>query len=233
MGQQSNYVERHEGYVRNSWSSTELVDTFIEHVTRIRDLDRIIDELFQNTFAQHIMETTAYSFMRLMNELTVNSLLNSLSRITEPAMTSGKENLTVERIVDEMVWTEGRDIKAQRIKERCDCFHELLKEGRNKRLAHNDLGTSLTNRGFPLPEGLHKEAIEELEFLISIACEQNGRFGKSVILLEKGDVIDFRKALGDSLLYRRALEDSRLPESMKKAMLLWRLDLSNKMQGSA
>ena len=218
--------------MKNSPSSTKLIDTFIEYVTRIRDLDRVIDELFQNTFAQHIMETTAYSFMRLMNELTVNSLLNSLSRITEPATTLGKENLTVERVVDEMVWTEGRDIKAQRIKERCDCFHELLKEGRNMRLAHNDLGTSLTDRGFPLPEGLHKEAIEQLESLISIAYEQDGRSGTSVILLEEGDVIDFRKALGDSLLYRRALEDSRLPESMKEAMLLWRVDLSTKMQGS-
>ena len=218
--------------MKDSPSSTELVDTFIQHVTRIRDLDRIIDELFQNTFAQYIMETTAYSFMRLMNELTVNSLLNSLSRITEPATTLGKENLTVERIVDEMIWTDGRDIKAQRIKERCDCFHELLKEGRNKRLAHNDLGTSLTNMGFPLPEGFHKEAIEQLESLISIACEQDGRPGMSVILLEEGDVIYFRKALGDSLLYRRALDDRRLPESMKRDMLLWRLDLSDKMQGS-
>ena len=219
-------------------STTELIDTFIGHVTWIRDLDRIIDELFQNPVAQKIMEETARSFMLLMNKLTVNSLLNSLSRITEPAVTRKKENLTVERLVEKIVWTERRDIEAQRIKERCDCFHRLLKEGRNRRLAHNDLETSLTNRGFPLSEDLHKEIIKELESLIRIACEQHGRSGRPVILgglgegekEDVGDVFDFRKTLGDSLLYRRALDDPRLPESMKRDMLLWRLELSDKMQ---
>ena len=117
------------------------------------------------------------------------------------------------------------------VKERCDGFHGLLKEGRNKRLAHNDLGTSMTNRRFPLPGNLLKEIIEQLESLIRIACEEHGRSGRSVFLGTEGDVIDFRMALGDSLLYRRALEDPRLPESMKEVMLLWRRDLSDKMRG--
>ena len=230
MGKQSTYVEREEGYVMSSPSSPELIDMFIEHVTWIRGLDRIIDELFQNKTAQQIMEKTASDFMLLMNRLTVNSLLNSLSRITEPAQTFGKENFTVARVVDELVWTEGRDIEAQRIKQQCDGFHGRLKEGRNKRLAHNDLGTSLTNRRFPLPENLPKEIIEQLESLIRIACEQHGRSGRPVTLGTDGDVIDFRIALGDSLLYRRALDDRRLPELMKEDMLLWRLELSDKLQ---
>ena len=214
-----------------SRSVPNVLQAFVEHVTWIRNLDRILDELFQNPVAQEIMDHTAREFMHVMNKLTVNSLWNSLSRITEPAQTFGHKNLSVERVVKEVTWTESRDIEARRIKERCDGFHGLVKEGRNKRLAHNDLGTSLTSRGFPVPEKLHKEIIAELERLIRLASEQYGKPRRPVVLSAEGCVIDFRKALGDSLLYRRALDDPRLPESLTHDMRVWRLDLSRKMCG--
>ena len=202
---------------------------FVQHVTWIRDLDRILDELFQNPSAQNIMEGTALDFMLKINILTHNSLINGLSRITEPAETHGHRNLTVEHLVGNIHWTEGRGVQAKEIAKRCKCFHRQLKEGRNKIGAHNDLETTLTDRTFPLPENLCKQVIEQLECLMRLAHAQLGIGGGRVVLGACGDVLDFRKAIGDSLLYDRALSDERMPRELKKDMSLWRLDLTRRM----
>ena len=175
------------------------------------------------------MERTAYDFMLTMNTLTHNSLINGLSRITESAETFGRRNLTVEHVVGIVCWTEGRGVDAAEIAERCRSYHSQLKDGRNKIGAHNDLETTLTDRAFPLPENLAKQVIKELECLVQLACEQLRMGDGRVVLGVGGDVFDFRRALGDSLLYDRALKDERLPSDLKMDMSLWRLDLTRRI----
>ena len=172
------------------------------------------------------MDRTAPQFMKLMNRVTVNSLIGAMCRITEPASTHGQQNLTVRSIEKRLPWTDGRKPEAEQIAQRCDCLHRQLKKGRNKRLAHNDLNTILADTGFPLPLKIAKEVIDQLECLIELAYAQSGPPLGGVVLGGKGDVRDFKKALGDSVLYERALADPRLPEDLKTEMLLWRLEIS-------
>ena len=98
--------------------------------------------------------------MKLMNRVTVNSLIGAMCRITEPASTHGQQNLTVRSIEKRLPWTDGRKLEAEQIAQRCDCLHRQLKKGRNKRLAHNDLNTILADTGFPLPPKIAKEVID-------------------------------------------------------------------------
>ena len=210
-------------------SIEEVVQRFVQHVTWLRNLDRILDELFQNPAAQEIMERTAYDFMLTMNTLTHNSLINGMSKITESAETFGNRNLTVEHVVGIVCWTEGRGVDAREIAEHCRSYHLQLKEGRNKIGAHNDLETALTDRTYPVQENLGKQVIEQLECLVQLAFEQLGLGDGRVVLGLPGDVFDFGKALGDSLLYDRTLADERLPSDLKMDMLLWRLDLKDRM----
>ena len=210
-------------------SIEKIIHRFVQHVTWLRNLDRILDELFQNPAAQEIMERTAYDFMLTMNILTHNSLINGLSRITESAETFGHRNLTVEHVVGIVCWTEGRGVDARELAERCRSYNRQLKEGRNKIGAHNDLETTLTDRTYPLQENLGKQVIEQLECLVPLAFEQLGLGDGRVVLDLPGDVFDFRKALGDSLLYDRTLADERLPSDLRMDMLRWRLDLKHGM----
>lgn len=206
------------------------IKSFVDHVTWIRGLARIVDELFQNPAAQDIMERTAPRFLKVMNHVTINSAIGAMCRITEPAKTFGQQNLTARSIVEETRWTDGRAQEAEQIAERCDCLHQRLKERRNKLLAHNDLDAILTDRRFPLPADIAKKVIEQLELLIKLVFAQYGRAWSPVVLGGRGDVVSFRKALGDSLLYERALDDERLSKDLKTDMLLWRLDISEVLE---
>ena len=201
------------------------IKIFAEYVTWIRDLDRIVDELFENPAAREVMEEIAPVFMKVMNKIVLNSLINSLCRITEPAETHGNQNFTVQHVVGELRWTEGRHITAQQILKRCDDFHQLLKEGRNKISAHNDWKTILTKREYPLPPDLSKRVIEQLLCLIMHAYEEYGSgLDGHVSLGVEGDVLDFRKALANSLVYERTLSDRRLPQDLQLDMRRWRSD---------
>lgn len=201
--------------MKEARSIEDVIRKFLEHVTAIRILDRIIDELFRNTSAREMMDRTAPEFMRWMNILTHNSLINGLCRITERAETHGNANLTVEHLVEAIDWTDSRDIQAQEITIRCKCFHRQLKKGRNKIGAHNDFDTALDDRRFELPKNICKQVIEQLECLMVLAHEQLGIGSRRVVLGANGDVLDFRKALGDSLLFDRALADERLPPDLR------------------
>ena len=183
-----------------------------------------MDELFQNPAAQDIMDKTAPQFMMRMNRVVLNSMIGAMCRITEPTRSRGQQNLTVRTIVKRILWTEGRDSQAERIAQRCDCFHQQLKKGRDKLFAHNDLKTALAGQWFPfpLPPSIDKDVIEQLERLIKLASEQCGRPSSPVVL--RGDERKFIKALNDSLLYERTLNDPRLSEKLRSDMLLWRLD---------
>ena len=210
--------------VRQPSATTALVDSFVDHVTWIRGLDQIMDELFQNPAAQDIMDKTAPQFMMRMNRVVLNSTIGAMCRITEPARSRGQQNLTVRTIVKRILWNDGRDSQAERIAQRCDCYHQQLKKGRDKLLAHNDLKTALAGQWFPfpLPPSIGKDVIEQLERLIKLASEQCGLPPSRVVL--RGDEHEFIKALNDSLLYKRALMDCRLPEELRTDMLLWRLE---------
>ena len=206
------------------------VKSFVGHVTYIRGLDRIMNELFQNPAAQAIMNETAPQFMMKMNREVLNSMLAAMCRITEPAKSHGQQNLTVQTIVKGTQWTEGRDSEAKRIAQLCDGFYRQLKVGRDKMLAHNDLKTALDDQWspFPLPPSIGKDVIEQLESLIKLAYEQfEQTWGGSVILL--GDERELIKGLNDSLLYERALKDCRLPKELRTDMLVWRLESSKEL----
>ena len=204
--------------------TTALIDSFAEHVLWIRGLNHIIREVFHNPAARDIMDKTAPQFMMRMNMVVLNSVIGAMCRITEPAKSHGQQNLTVRTIVKRTKWTEGRDSQAECIAQRCDCFYQQLKKGRDKLLAHNDLKTTLAGQPFPFPlsPSSGKDVIEQLEQLIKLAYEQFGKPWESVLL--RGDEREILTALNDSLLYERALKDCRLPEELRTEMLLWRLE---------
>ena len=218
--------------MNSSATVPDFITIFVEYVTHIQILDRILDELFENPTAKEIMNTTAHRFWYRMKLLTVNSLLTDLSLITEHAETGKHQNLTVEYIIKTIEWTNGREQEAQEILTKCKGFYGKLKDGRNKRLAHNDLDSCLSDRAFPLPSDIHKRVIKQLQSLIDLAYAQHGELsGGPVTISVPGDVIDFRKTLGTPRLYERVLKDPRLPRDLKNDMSEWEFELSRQMDG--
>ena len=155
-----------EDAVKKAKAVRDLIQKFVEHVTWILILDRIVDELFQNAAAQKLMEDTAPEFLKVMNRLTINNLILSLCRTTEPAQTGTHSNLTVQQVVNSTCWDDCRKPRVKQIEKRCDSFHSELKGVRDKLLAHKDLEWIMKkNIRSCLSEDIHKKVKKVLEQL--------------------------------------------------------------------
>jgi hypothetical protein len=111
----------------------------------------------------------APSFFGVLQQTFRNDILMSLSRITDPSRTGGKENLSLvlltERI-DPSAFPALRhtlDTSLQEIIAHCTPFRDL----RNRTLAHKDLPTALRYHSNPLP-GISQNMINDALRMIRV-----------------------------------------------------------------
>lgn len=109
-----------------------------------------------------ILNDFAPDFFQLVHDGLILDLLVTMSRMTDPAKTRKKENLTLDRLMS-MLGTPGnaqlsRELRAKvtAVKQRCQPFRDI----RNRQLAHTDLGTALEYDPNPLP-GISREMVEQ------------------------------------------------------------------------
>ena len=108
-----------------------------------------------------ILNDFAPDFFQVVHDGLIFDLLLTMSRMTDPAKTRSKENLTLDRLMS-MLRKPGSEklpkelrIKVEAVKQSCHPFRDI----RNRQLAHTDLGTALEYHPDPLP-GISREMVE-------------------------------------------------------------------------
>jgi hypothetical protein len=101
-------------------------------------------------------------FFYVVQETLLDEVQVMLSKLTDPAQTSGHENLSLDQL-QSRVEKHGDPHLAQRLRALLDDLHRKCKTfrvRRNKKLAHLDLATALQGTTNPLP-GVSRQMIED------------------------------------------------------------------------
>lgn len=110
-----------------------------------------------------ILNDFAPDFFQIVHDGLIYDILLTMSRLTDPAETSKKENLTLDRLLlmlkrdecEDEDFVAGLERNLTSLKDECQPFRNI----RNRRIAHSDLGTALDYHPNPLP-GVSREMIE-------------------------------------------------------------------------
>jgi len=157
----------------------------------IRKLNRewqIFQELFTESEERiKILSNTAGTFFYIIQELLKESVFLTISRLTDPKMSAGKENLSLEKLVSELESSGDSKLAKELALEltKIKDNSEPIRKWRNKKLSHADLQKSTNPKFNPLPPvllgTLDKIFIQINEFSNAIAKE----LGKPYVLHEK------------------------------------------------
>jgi len=118
-----------------------------------------------------LLNRSAAGFFRIFEDLLVDDILLSISRLVGPKQTFGKDNLTLERLVhsiDSTKYSQLRgDIEQQFSNARRKCA--FTKDQRDKRIAHPDLLTKLQAKLLPSPTTTTvDEALESIGAVMNV-----------------------------------------------------------------
>jgi hypothetical protein len=109
-----------------------------------------------------LLNRYATFFFRVVQQTLFENTLLSISRLTDPAKTRGKENRSLEAFIHQVNRFDDGDLEAgltqdlAEIRRLCEPFRDW----RNRRIAHSDLPTALKVDTEPLP-GISRASIEE------------------------------------------------------------------------
>lgn len=139
-----------------------IFETLQEDVIWVHAKWRVFRQLFGKSEKRiAILNDFAPDFFLIVHDGLIYDILLTMSRLTDPAETSKKENLTLDRLLlmlkrnedKEFLEVVERNLKS--LKDECQPFRDI----RNRRIAHSDLGTALDYHPNPLP-GVSREMIE-------------------------------------------------------------------------
>jgi hypothetical protein len=125
------------------------------------------------------MNETAPAFFAILKNVLFEELVLILGRLTDPASTFGKENASLDKLV-EIIVQEGNLALASSVRAQVNVFrtkHSAFRTWRNARVNHNDLATLLNTRSTPMPQLPRKqveEAVEEMAAIMNAVSEGLG-----------------------------------------------------------
>jgi len=134
-------------------------------------------ELFQRGQDRiDLLNSTASNFFYFLNKLLYEDALLHIARITDPAESFGRQNLSVTRLAGAIAELGLRQsVEAATARALTTC--EFARAWRNKRLAHADLDTLRQGNAAGLPEVTEarvEDALESLRQLLRMVDEHYG-----------------------------------------------------------
>ena len=176
----------------------------------------VFSQLYATNEARvELLNASAPRFFRLCQDVFINDIMITISRLTDPRQTFGKDNLSMERLVALVDKPKHPDLKGEverlltEAKSKCRFAREL----RNRRLAHSDLFTRLQGPTGSLPDATKRQVEEALATLRAIMNAVEVYFEDNTVLYEQvlmtGD--------GDNLICR--LHDARTYREQKRSFL--------------
>ncbi|MGH9675587.1 MAG: hypothetical protein ACRD36_00680 [Candidatus Acidiferrum sp.] len=109
-------------------------------------------------------------FGDLRRILAENQFLQ-FSKITDPAKTGKKSNLTTNFILEGFLWPDDVGKKLREINERLKKFRQYIEPARSKRIAHVDFSAQIEQWGNlgAFPKGADKQFLQDLQTFVNIA----------------------------------------------------------------
>ena len=191
-------------------TAKKIAKKFCHQVVWLLQVRRIFAELFENDESQFLMEKTARSFFVDLGRIMHCYLLLECAKITDPAQTSGKENFTLDNLIESIEWPSDVREELKSLKDKIQPFRNCILNARHKLLAHTDKEIFLTDRTLgEFPEGEDKEFLMSLQRFCDVthkACF--GTIFRQICLNHSGDVIDFKGTLERAVAFKELLSES-------------------------
>jgi hypothetical protein len=129
-------------------------------------------------------------------------------KITDPAKTGKKANLTTNYIVEEILWPDAVGQRLREVNGRLMSFRLLIEPARSKRIAHMDLPAQIEqwdNLG-AFPRGAEVQFLQDLQTFINIAYGHfNGGGHHPIAVAMSTDSHQLVRALEKSVLFDECL----------------------------
>ncbi len=143
---------------------TEIFDKLDQEIIWLHAKYRIFFQLFAHSEERiRFLSEKAPGFFRVTQDVLLHDIILSLSRLTDPPITRGKENLSIRTLnkfakrLDDCTFYSDISSRVEDIVALCKPFRTW----RNKRIAHTDLPTVLKYNPDPLP-GISRKMIENV-----------------------------------------------------------------------
>jgi hypothetical protein len=179
----------------------ELADVFEElnqHISWLHANWLIFEQLFATGEERvKLLNEFAPIFFRLCQDSFSDNVILSIARLTDPPKSAGKDTLSLEQLVSKInpsLYPDLRSALEQQFSALKTCC-QPIRNVRNRRLAHNDLGIALELDPNPLPDILKDEVdnilqrIREFMNTIWTYFNSNSELGYEVIMPNDGEAI--------------------------------------------
>jgi len=176
----------------------------------------------KNSYRIDLINQTASNFLVEYQWLVIDSMVLSLSKLTDPAQMRGNWNLSFTYLADKIEKSDKKNIVSELRNILCELNTsvEHFREIRNKKIAHNDLAVALDSENSPLP-GVSRADVKQAlklagDFLnkIELACFNSTTAYDMTILPLTNDGRSVLIRLQKSLAYDQ-LEDEGIIENGK------------------
>jgi hypothetical protein len=141
-----------------------------------------------------------------LSRILIEFLLLQFSKITDPAKTGNKFNLTTNYILEEISWPEEVGRKLREVNERLRAFRQYIEPARSKRIAHVDLPAQIErweNLG-AFPRGADTQFLLDLQTFVNVAY---GHFHDGehwpIAVAMSTDTYKLVRALEESVVFNR------------------------------
>jgi hypothetical protein len=118
-----------------------------------------------------LCNSIAPMFFEDITGILVGHQIQSFCRITDPARSNGKPNLTTNYVLQELSWPDNVHLQLTEANKRLNSFRQYIVPARNKRTAHVDLEAQINQAGDlgGFPEGADKQFLQDLQSFVDIA----------------------------------------------------------------
>jgi transcriptional regulator with XRE-family HTH domain len=108
---------------------------------------------------------------RDLNDIFIYYLIIQFSKVTDPANTGKKSNLTTNYILEKLIWPDAIHQQLREVNDRLMSFRQCIEPARNRRVVHVDLSAQieqLDNLGNFLKDA-DKQFLQDLQIFVNIA----------------------------------------------------------------
>ncbi len=195
----------------------EMVKRFLDDFIWVKSVHYIFIELYENKNPEKLMREVAINFFHDLRHIIHEYLILKFCAMTDPAGSAGKENMTFENLILNIIWSKEDKKKLGDLNAGISKFREKVVLARNKIIAHHD--KEIFSAGEELgqfekdAERLFLDDIEKACNIMYKACfgDELGEISLSM----KGDVQDLKHALKKAIAFDKYSSECGLEELEK------------------
>ena len=147
----------------------------------------VYNQIFNGSDNIRLLNDSAGYFFGIVQRTFFEDVILGISRLTDPAKTAGKENRSIAQVIEKLNdlgyidLVEELDEDLENINLAC----EIIREWRNRRIAHSDLKTNLLVNPDPLPGLTSRNIDEALKLIRKFMNRINGFFFDSETIYDR------------------------------------------------